>query len=102
VKPQAPAPMAGAFSIGPSEIPARLHVASAAVRTFASKRKSLTVVRESGRLPRRVTTRDATRFHLSHAISLRFLPGPERDAWLLWLAQLNDIARRRALFPNEL
>jgi hypothetical protein len=39
---------------------------------------------------------ESARFHLAHAIALRFPPGPERDAWLAWL-QLDDVARRRAL-----
>jgi hypothetical protein len=47
---------------------------------------------------RRVTTREAARFHLAHAIALRFAAGAERDAWLMWL-QLDDVARRAAALP---
>jgi len=44
---------------------------------------------------------DAARSHLTNAIALRFPAGAERVAWLRWLAELNDVARRRALYPDQ-
>lgn len=45
---------------------------------------------------------DAIRFHLTHVIAARFPPGVDRDRWLSWLAQIEDIGLRRVLGPDEL